>query len=174
MRERFSKAMTPVADAVTLAVEAGANPAAAPVLLADVADNPGGGGRGNTTWLLRALVEAGAQGRGDRRLQRCGACRRGAPVSDRARSFAARFNRAEDNAFSLPFEAQATVSALSDGAIVGRRGLLKGMAASMGPSALLQIGGVGVVVISNRQQCLDPVQLEMPRCRYRRRARTWC
>jgi microcystin degradation protein MlrC len=31
----------------------------------------------------------------------------------------------------------------------------------MGPSALLEIGGVAVAVISNRQQCLDPVQLEV-------------
>jgi microcystin degradation protein MlrC len=159
MRERFRKAMTPVADAVRLAVEAGANPAAPAVLLADVGDNPGGGGRGNTTYLLRALVEAGAKGVvmgifNDAALaaeaHRCGSGAR----------FTARFNRAEDNAFSLPFEAQATVAALSDGAIVGRRGLIKGMAASMGPSALLQIGGVALVVISNRQQCLDPVQLE--------------
>ena len=30
--------------------------------LADVADNPGGGGDGNTTGLLRALLDAGASG----------------------------------------------------------------------------------------------------------------
>lgn len=159
MRERFKKAMTPLADAVRLALEAGANPAAPAVLLADVGDNPGGGGRGNTTYLLRALVEAGAKGVvmgvfNDAAL--AGEAHRCGPGA----SFTARFNRAEDNTFSLPFEAQATVSALSDGAIVGRRGLLKGIAASMGPSALLQIGGIAIAVISNRQQCLDPVQLE--------------
>lgn len=159
MRERFRKAMTPVADAVRLALEAAANPAAPAVLLADVGDNPGGGGRGNTTYLLRALLEAGAKGVvvgvfNDAALA-AEAHRRGLGAS-----FTARFNRAEDNTFSLPFEAQATVSALSDGAIVGRRGLIKGIAASMGPSALLQIGGIAIVVISNRQQCLDPVQLE--------------
>lgn len=159
MRQRFRKVMTSLGDAVRLAVEAGANRAAPPVLLADVGDNPGGGGRGNTTYLLRALVEAGADGVvigifNDATLaaeaHRCGLGER----------FTARFNRAEDNTFSLPFEAPATVTALSDGAIVGRRGLLKGVAASMGPSALLQIAGVAVVVISNRQQCMDPVQLE--------------
>ena len=31
----------------------------------------------------------------------------------------------------------------------------------MGPSALLEIGGVSVAVISNRQQCMDPKQLEI-------------
>jgi microcystin degradation protein MlrC len=159
MRERFRKVMTPLADAVKLAVEAGANPGAAPVLLADVGDNPGGGGRGNTTWLLRALVEAGAKG------VVIGVFNDAALAAEAHRlgtgaQFSARFNRTEDNEFSQPFEAQAKVVALSDGAIVGRRGLLKGTAASMGASALLEIGGVRIAVISNRQQCLDPVQLE--------------
>ena len=160
MRERFKKTMTPLAEAVRLALETGANPAVRPVLLADVADNPGGGGRGNTTYLLRALAEVGAQGVvmgvfNDAALaaeaHRCGL----------GASFTARFNRAEDDRFSQPFEAQATVAALSDGAIVGRRGLIKGTAASMGPSALLQLGGIAIAVISNRQQCLDPIQLEV-------------
>ena len=82
-------------------------------------------------------------------------------VAGRGEDFIARFNTAEDNEFSLPFEAEARVVALSDGAIVGRRGVMKGVAASMGPSALLQIGGISIAVISNRQQCLDPIQLEV-------------
>ena len=159
MRQRFTKKMTSLEEAVQLAVNAGTNAAGPPVLLADVADNPGGGGRGNTTWLLRALVDAGAQGVvlgvfNDAALaaqaHRCG----------RGEDFFARFNTTEKDDFSQPFEAEARVVALSDGAITGRRGVLKGVTGSMGPSALLQIGGIGVAVISNRQQCLDPVQLE--------------
>jgi microcystin degradation protein MlrC len=34
------------------------------------------------------------------------------------------------------------------------------MACDMGPSALLDLGGIRLVVISNRQQCLDPMQFE--------------
>lgn len=160
MRQRFRRDMTSLANAVALSVEIGANPAAPSVLLADVADNPGGGARGNTTYLLRALIEAGAGGVvlgvfNDAALA-AEAHRRGTGAR-----FTARFNSTEDNVFSQPFEAQATVAALSDGAFVGRRGMLQGVAASMGASALLQIGGVAVAVISNRQQCLDPVQLEI-------------
>ena len=160
MRERFTKKMTSLADAVKLSVEAGKNRAAPAVLLADVADNPGGGGRGNTTWLLRALVEAKAEGVvigvfNDAALaaeaHRCGT----------GEDILARFNTAEDDEFSAPFEAEARVVLLSDGAFVGRRGGMKGTAASMGPSALLEIGGVSVAVISNRQQCMDPKQLEI-------------
>jgi microcystin degradation protein MlrC len=160
MRERFRKKMTGLADAVALAVAAGKDPSAPAVLLADVGDNPGGGGRGNTTYLLRALVEAGAQG-AVLGVFNDAALAEEAHRLGKGASFRARFNRAEDDRFSQPFEAQATVAALSDGAFVGRRGLMKGTAGSLGRSALLQVGGVAVAVISNRQQCLEPRQLEV-------------
>ena len=160
MRERFAKPMTSLDEAVRRAVEAGRDRTVAPILLADVADNPGGGGRGNTTWLLRALVEADAQG------VVIGVFNDAALAAEAHRlgigaTFEARFNRAEDDAFSLPFSAAASVSALSDGVYTGRRGVNKGVRSSMGPSALLRIGGIRVAVISNRQQCMDPMQLEL-------------
>jgi microcystin degradation protein MlrC len=49
---------------------------------------------------------------------------------------------------------------LGDGKIVGRRGPAKGIALDMGASAALDLGGISVVVISIRQQCLDPMQIE--------------
>ena len=159
MRERFTKAMTPLHEAVKRAVDAGRG-ATEPVLLADVADNPGGGARGNTTYLLKALHEAGAQGVvigvfNDAVLA-AEAHRHG-----KGATFDARFNQEEDHPFSLPFSARATVVELSDGDYIGRRGAGRGIHSSMGPSALLQLGGVAVVVISNRQQCKDPMQLEL-------------
>ena len=55
----------------------------------------------------------------------------------------------------------ARVVALSDGAFVGRKGLVKGSQQAMGPSALLDLGRVQVAVLSTRQQLLDPAQLEV-------------
>src|SRR5262249_60825706 len=60
-RERFKRAMMAMADAVQFAVSVGRDRRRKPIILADVGDNPGGGGRGNTTYLLRALKSAGAQ-----------------------------------------------------------------------------------------------------------------
>lgn len=159
MRERFRKPMTSLDDAVKAAVAASRDLSAPPVCLADVADNPGGGGRGNTTFILKALK--GVEARGV-----VLAVFNDAPLASEAHSFGlgasfhARFNRAETQVFSEPFVAKARVVALSDGKLVGRRGLAKGMALDMGPSAALDIGGITVVVISNRQQCLDPMQIE--------------
>ena len=160
MRERFSRPMTSLADAVKRAVDVGAHASAAPVLLADVADNPGGGGRGNTTWLLKALVEAGAQG------VVIGVFNDAALAAEAHRlgtgaTFEAHFNRDENQPFSLPFTATARVEKLSDGVYTGRRGVCKDVRSAMGPSALLAIGGVRVAVITNRQQCMDPMQLEL-------------
>ena len=73
----------------------------------------------------------------------------------------ASFNTEEHHEFSLPFDSEATVVKLSDGKYVGRRGLAKNMSCDMGPSALLDLGGIQVVVITHRCQCLDPMQLEL-------------
>ncbi len=59
-RERFIPKLTTLAGSVEIA-RAASTGARAPVILADCADNPGGGGRGNTTWILRALHEAAAK-----------------------------------------------------------------------------------------------------------------
>ena len=60
-KERFKRAMMSLGDAVQFAASVGRDRRRKPIILADVADNPGGGGRGNTTYLLRALKGAGAQ-----------------------------------------------------------------------------------------------------------------
>jgi len=62
MKERFKRAMMSLGDAVQLAASVGRDRRRKPIVLADVADNPGGGARGNTTYLLRSLKMAGAQG----------------------------------------------------------------------------------------------------------------
>ena len=51
----------PAAEAVRRALEKGKG-ATKPVVIADTQDNPGGGGPGDTTGVLRALIEAGAKG----------------------------------------------------------------------------------------------------------------
>jgi len=159
-RERFRPRLTSLEDAVALAVIAAKDKSKPALCFADVADNPGGGGRGNTTYLLEAFLKAGVEGAllgifNDAALAQ-EAHERGAGVP-----FLARFNRAETQSFSKPFAHEATVLKLSDGKCVGRRGIVAGRSISLGKSAALRVGGVTVVVISNRQQCADPVFFEM-------------
>jgi microcystin degradation protein MlrC len=159
-RERFQVALTPLDQAVEKALAAAGDPSLPALALADVADNPGGGGRGNTVFLLRAFYEAGIDGAlfgifydpdlaAEAHRQGVGA------------QFDARFNRSETTKFSEPWRAPARVVVLTDGNCVGRRGIYAGMRLALGPCAALRISGLTVVVVSHRVQCADPVFFEM-------------
>jgi microcystin degradation protein MlrC len=159
-RERFYPKLTSLDDAAAKAAAVSRDPTLPALAFADVADNPGGGGRGNTTYLMRALYEAGVKGAYVGIIY-------DPPLAAEAHNyglhyqFDAQFNRDEDTKFSEKWTAPARVVALSDGECVGRRGIYAGMSLGMGPCAALQIGGITVVVVSHRRQCADPIFFEM-------------
>jgi microcystin degradation protein MlrC len=155
-RERYVPNMVEVEEAVRKA-----RSASQPMLFADVADNPGGGGRGNTAWLLKAFHQAAVPG------VVLGVFVDAALASEARRlgvgaEFEAHFNSAETSPFSEPYRARVVVRSIHDGQLVGRRGILKGRQFSMGPSALLEMvdSGMRVAVGSLRRQLCDPVMLE--------------
>jgi microcystin degradation protein MlrC len=159
-RARFYPRLTSLDEAVAAALAIGNDLSLPALAFADVADNPGGGGRGNTTFLLRAFHEAGVQKAllgifYDPPLA-AEAYRRGIGAI-----FEAQFNRSETTNFSEPWSAPVTVAAVTDGNCIGRRGIYAGMRLELGPSAALRVGGVTVVVVSHRVQCADPVFFEM-------------
>lgn len=155
-RERHTRTLLSVAEAVEVARDATAT-----VIFSDSGDNPGGGGRGNTAWLLQALHEAEVPGVVlglfvDPELAA------EAHALGEGAVFEARFNRTPSE-FSRPMTARATVVKLTDGRGVGRRGTMAGRGFNLGPSARLRLEGSGleVVVISLRRQCHEPRTLEM-------------
>jgi microcystin degradation protein MlrC len=174
-RHRFTPQLTPLDEAVASAVACGRGDGPR-LILADVADNPGGGGGGNTVTLMRALHEAGARGvlvgvfcdpalAAEAHTRGVGA------------AFDATFNREPAPPWAATWTVRVRVLALGDGEFTGRRGLMSGTRASMGPTARLALEptgqaredlpspgdcrvGLDVVVISQRQQLLDPAQLD--------------
>ena len=164
MRDRFVPKLVPMEEAVGRMMRACNDAQTAPVCLADVADNPGGGGRGNTTDLLRALLEAGARDVALAAFNDAALAAEAHQLGVGAR-FSARFNRAELHPMSAPLTASAQVMALSDGQLVGRRGSAQGRKIMLGKAAWIRLFGlagsearacIDVVVISIRQQCTDP------------------
>jgi microcystin degradation protein MlrC len=155
-RARYVPDMVEVGRAVEIA-----RAASQPMLFADVADNPGGGGRGNTAWLLKAFHASRLPG-----------VVLGVfvdpPLAARAHAlgvgaeFDADFNSAEDSPFSERYRGRVVVRSLHDGALIGRRGIMQGREFSMGLSALLEFTDTGmrVAVGSLRRQLCDPVMLE--------------
>jgi microcystin degradation protein MlrC len=142
-RKRFVKRLTSVEDAMGFPGKS---------IWSDAGDNPGGGGSGKTTTLLRALHEAGAQGvlYGSFFEPELVAAARNA---GEGKTFTAQFSEG--------FSAKAKVKKLTDGQCVGRRGIWAGRALDLGPTCALEIGGIAVVCVSKRKQCADPVFFEM-------------
>ena len=157
-RARFRPKLTSLEEAVRLAkaTEDRARPA---LIFADVADNPGGGGRGNTMWILDAFLRAGVR-------DAIVGCIHDPALAAEAHAlgvgarFTARFNRALDDPFSKPFAAPAMVRALHAGPVLARRGIFAGGTIDLKASAALDLGGITVAVISERVQCADPAFLE--------------
>jgi microcystin degradation protein MlrC len=157
-RDRFQAHLTSLEEATALALAA-ADRAKPALAFADVADNPGGGGRGNTMFILEAFLKAGV------RDALVGVIHDPTLAAEAHRlgegaSFNAQFNRSPDSEFSKPLSAPARVLRLHDGEIFCRRGIFAGGLVALGPSAALDLGGVIVVVISQREQCADPAFFE--------------
>ncbi len=159
-RYRYVRDLVPLDQAIELGRAAGEQ-RSAPIVLADVADNPGGGAPGNTIWLMEALHEAGVEGA-------IIALFTDPPLAIDAHEagvggqFEAVFNRVESE-FAKRYTCPATVITTSDGTAIGRRGRDAGRQIVLGRSALLELEGSGVrvVVTSLREQPADPRTLEM-------------
>ena len=139
-RGRFVKRLTSIEDALRIPGK---------TIWSDAGDNPGGGGTGQTTKLLRRLCEANAQGvlYGNFYEPAIAAAAQG---------------RSEITArFTEGFTALARVLKTTDGKCVGRRGIWAGRSLDLGPTCALAIGGITVLCISRRKQCADPVFFEM-------------
>ena len=134
-------------------------PAAVPLIFADVADNPGGGGRGNTMFILEAFLKAGVRDALVGIIHDPALAAEAHHLGEDAR-FSARFNRLGDSEFSHPLTSDARVLRLHSGVIHARRGIFAGSTVDLGPSAALDLGGIIVVVISQREQCADPAFFE--------------
>ena len=139
-RTRFVKRLTSIEDAMRIPGK---------TIWSDAGDNPGGGGTGQTTALLRKLAAAKAEGvlYGN--------------FFEPQIAAAAQGKREINAVFTEGFSTPAKVIKTTDGKCVGRRGIWAGRALDLGPTCALQIGGITVVCVSKRKQCADPVFFEM-------------
>ncbi|HET6307990.1 MAG TPA: MlrC C-terminal domain-containing protein, partial [Rhodopila sp.] len=153
-RDRFRPVLTSLDEAVRLAKATETS-----LIFADVADNPGGGGRGNTMAILQAFHAAGV------RNALVGVIHDPALAEEAhekglGATFQARFNRDGGDEFSKPFTATAVVAALRDQPIQGRRGIYANNTLTLGRSAVLTLDGITVIVLTHRYQCADPMFFE--------------
>ena len=152
-QEQFHAKIWPVDDGIAEAKSIQANTGGT-VVIADTQDNPGGGGAGDTIGVLRAMVEQGLENAvigviNDKEV---------AAMSHQAGIGAALDIEIGGRAGiegQATFPCQATVINLSDGSFTATGPMYKGAHMQLGATALLEIGGVLVVVCSKAVQTAD-------------------
>ncbi len=140
-------------DEVMRAVKAG-DGSGRPLVIADGTDNPGGGGYGDATNLLRALISNDAKDAAVGHLYDPDTAQ-AATRAGAGKTLRVSLGGHIDPAFGAPIEIEAFVQSVSDGSFVNDGPMAKGVRSEMGPTAVLRLGGVEVIVISNRLQNTD-------------------
>ena len=151
----FTGGVLEAADAVAQAIAQSGS--GRPVVIADTQDNPGGGGHGDTTGLLAELLRQGAQGvalapmNDPEAARACHAAGEGATVT-------LDLGGKSDGA---PLRVTGVVERLGDGRFTLEGPMGAGNPADLGPSALLRVEGVRIVVVSRKMQAHDQAIFRM-------------
>lgn len=128
-----------------------------PVVLADTQDNPGAGGNGDTTGLLRALIEQRAEDAVLGMLIDAPSARR-AHEAGQGATAAFALGGLSRIAGDSPLSGEFTVERLGDGRFTCTGPMFKGFRMTLGPMALLRsraAPGVRVVLASRKCQAAD-------------------
>jgi microcystin degradation protein MlrC len=151
LRREFLHSALPVRDAVARALALDGRP----VVLADIADNTGGGAAGDTTELLRELLRVGARPAtvaclwDPEAARACGQAGAGAtltlPVGGKV-----------DPRHGAPVTVTGRVRTLSDGRFVYKGPMSRGVEGRLGLTAVLDVNDLKIILISHRRQTLDP------------------
>jgi len=126
-----------------------------PVVIADVQDNPGGGGSNDTTGLLQALIAARAKGALMVHIVDTEAVNAAVAAGVGAVLDIGVGGRADPHT-GAPVPGPWRVAALGDGKFTGVGPMYAGATIEMGPVALLEQSGVQVIIAAKRMQASEP------------------
>ncbi|OJU46338.1 MAG: hypothetical protein BGN99_01670 [Alphaproteobacteria bacterium 65-37] len=151
-RDESSSDYRPISDAIA-AARAGVGEKG-PLVVADGTDNPGGGGYNDTTPVLQALIDAKVENVAFGTIFDPGTVQQAIKAGVGAEIDIV-LGGHTDPSMGGPVKAKAIVKMLSDGEFKNDGPMNAGVGTSMGPTAVLRIGGIDVVTISNRIQTID-------------------
>jgi microcystin degradation protein MlrC len=131
-----------------------------PIVVADYADNPGGGAYGDGTNLLRALLDAGVRN----------ACFGAMIDPQAARDLHARTvgetvsialgGKIDPRIGGTPLHVTGTLKLLSSGDYTGDGPMIGGLKKHWGPTAVLAVEGIDILIVSLSSQVLDLQQFK--------------
>ena len=137
------------------AIAATYEPDNGPLVIADYADNPGAGGYGDSTDLLRELLNVGVtnacfapmvDGETVQALHNC-------EVGDRVQIDLG--GKTDPEFGGGPLAVESELVSLSDGYFTGDGPMIHGLHGSFGPSAVVRVGSIEVLVVTIPRQILD-------------------
>ena len=146
------------AEAATIAATYKAD--SGPLVIADYADNPGAGGYGDSTELLRELLDADlssacfapmVDGEAVQALQT-------AVVGETVKITLG--GKTDPDFGGGPLELEAQLDSLSDGHFTGDGPMVHGLHGSFGPSAVIRVDGIEILVVTTPRQILDLQQFK--------------
>lgn len=158
LRDDLEPKLTTIEEAMDVATQrcagSGSGSESGPVIFADGSDNPGGGAPADGTVALRALIESEFDGAvvGVLCDPQTAAQAHGAGVGA---IIDVQIGGKTDDRHGDPVRTRARVQALCDGQFVYRGPMCQGLRDDLGPTARLGVGGVEVVVSTNRLQTFD-------------------
>jgi microcystin degradation protein MlrC len=150
IREEFRVTPTPPEEAFRQALATEGRP----VIINEKADNPGGGGPGDGTHLLRAMIEADLP-------EACFGFIYDPETAEQAHDAGAgstisvRLGGKTEDLHGEPIVTEAYVKCLTDGRFIQQSPMGRGGRVNLGKMARLVIGGIDVLVSSIRTQTLD-------------------
>jgi microcystin degradation protein MlrC len=148
--------MLSVAEAVALARQG--KPGDRPLVIADYTDNPGGGGYGDATALLKGLVEGGVEPVAFHAIHDAEAVREGMRAGVGATATIAIGGKTDPALGGGPLSLTGEVVTLTNGRFIAYGPMGGGVERNYGPSMLFRVGGVDIVVISYNGQATDLAQ----------------
>ena len=151
-RDKFQKKLFTPEEAVEIAMQSPIGP----VIIADVADNPGGGGSGDSTFILRALKQAGATDVGFGVVADPKAVQLAieAGVGARVRlSLGGKLAPPEIS--GGPLEISGASKTIADGRFYNKGPMMKGLQNNIGRTVVLDSDGIDIIIPEWRMQPFD-------------------
>jgi microcystin degradation protein MlrC len=150
-REAFRYKPTSIADAVTRAIEAPEKP----LVINEMADNPGGGGSNDSVAVLRELIAQGVTSAAVGTIydpQVVEACEK----IGVGNTIKATLGAKSDDMHGEPIEIEGRVRLIYDGHFTYKGPMSQGAPGSIGKAAVIDVNGIQVIACSHRAQTLDP------------------
>ena len=150
MREQFTFNLHTVEDAIEIANHTDGNP----IVLADGADNPGGGGPCDGTTILQKFIDADVQ---DAVIAVIADPESVAQAVEAGVGNGVRLNVGgkTDTQHGAPVALTGLVKTLSDGRFIHKGPMGRGTAGNMGRTAVVQVGGIEIILTERRIQPYD-------------------